>query len=96
MNEIELAILDLIEKRYKKKYIGGLSVTRLKNGYKLALSLGNSDIHPIVIAAEINDAKDFLKFVEQELISRQLIKVQYFTGFKYEPEDVERNSCKEN
>ncbi len=95
MNNLELAILDLIEKYYKCKYVGGLSVTKLgtgPEGYKLVLDLGNPDIRPIMIAADLN-AEDFLKFIEKELISRQLIKAQFFTGYKYEPEDEQKRAC---
>jgi len=70
MNNIEEAILNIIEKRYKRKYVGGIKVTKLlPTGYKLVLDLGNPDIRPIMIAANL-EAEDFLKYVEQELISR--------------------------
>ena len=90
MNDIEKAILELIEKRYKKKYIGGIKVTKLTNnrtGYKLSLDLGNPDKGSIIIAAELDNVDDFLKFVDKELISRQLIKVQWFKGVKTYFED---------
>lgn len=95
MNDMEKAILKIIEKRYKKKYVGGIKVTKLGKGwagYKLVLDLGNPDVRPIQIAADL-EAEDFLKFIEQELISRQLIKVQFFTGIKTEPEDEQRRTC---
>jgi hypothetical protein len=38
-------------------------------GYKLVLDLGNPDKRLIQISADL-EAEDFLKFVEQELISR--------------------------
>lgn len=84
MNDMEKAILSIIEKRYKRKYIGGLKVTKLGTGwagYKLTLDLGNPDVKPIVIAADL-EAEDFLKFIEQELISRQLYKVEFFKGVR--------------
>lgn len=98
MNKLEQAILDIIEKRYKKKYIGGIKVTKLGKGwagYKLVLDLGNPDKHPITISADL-EAEDFLKFVEQELISRQLIKVQWFKGVKINPENDEGRTCCKN
>ena len=74
MNDMEKAILDIIEKRYEHKYVGGIQVVKLGDtGYKLILNLGNPDIKTIQISADLN-AEDFLKFIEQELISRQLIK----------------------
>lgn len=96
MNELEKAILCLIEKRYHKKYVGGIKVTKLgkgEAGYKLVLDLGNSDKPLLQISADLN-AEDFLKFIEQELISRQLHKVQWFKGVKTYPEDEGRKTYK--
>lgn len=97
MNELEQKILDIIEKKYKKKYIGDIKVTRINNcGYKLLLYLGNFDKPLLQISADIDNAEDFLKFIEQELISRQLIKVQWFKGIKIYPEDEKRGFNCEN
>ena len=93
MNKIEEAILNIIEKRYKRKYTGDIKVTKLGKGwagYKLVVDLGNPDKRVIQISADL-EAEDFLKYVEQELISRQLHKVQSFTG--YELEDEVRRTC---
>lgn len=98
MNKLEKAILDIIEKRYKKKYIGGIKVTKLGKGwagYKLVLDLGNPDKRQIILSADL-EAEDFLKFVEQELISRQLIRVQWFKGIKTDPEDDKGRTCCKN
>lgn len=95
---MEEAILEIIEKRYKRKYVGGIKVTKLGMGwagYKLVLDLGNPDRRPIVIAADL-EAEDFLKFVEQELVSRQLQRVKFFRGVKIYPEDEERRTCQQN
>lgn len=89
MNKMEEAILNIIEKKYKRKYTGGIKVTKLGTGwagYKVVLDLGYPDIRPITISADL-EAEDFLKFVEQELISRQLHKVQFFRGIKTQLED---------
>lgn len=95
MNYMERAILGIIQKVYKAKYTGTLEVKRLKSGYKVEFGLGSDTIKPLQIAADL-EAEDFLKFIEQELKSRQLIKVQYFTGYKYEPGDEKRTTCREN
>ena len=98
MNNMEEAILKIIEKRYKCKYTGGIKVVKLGKGwagYKLVLDLGNPDIRPIQISADL-EAEDFLKFVEQELISRQLQRVKFFRGVKIYPEDEERRTCQQN
>lgn len=95
MNSMEKAILNIIEKRYKRKYTGSIKVTKLGNGwagYKVVLDLGNPDKRLIQISADL-EAEDFLKFVEQELISRQLQKVQFFKGVKTELENDTRRTC---
>lgn len=95
MNKMEQAVLDIIEKRYKRKYVGGIKITKLGTGwtgYKLVLDLGNPDKRIIQISADL-EAEDFLKYVEQELISRQLYKVQFFRGIKTEIEDETRGTC---
>lgn len=97
MNEMEKQILNIIEKRYKRKYTGGIKVTKLGTGwagYKLIMDLGYPDKRLLQISADL-EAEDFLKYIEQELISRQLYKVQLFTGVKTELEDVTRRTdCK--
>ena len=95
MNHLEKAILDIIEERYKHKYVGGIYVTKLlSGGYKLVLDLGNPDKRTIQIAADVNSEDEFLKFVEQELISRQLEKVKFFRGVVNYPEDDKGCTCK--
>jgi len=93
MNHLEKNILDIIEKHYKHKYVGGIKVTKLLSGYKLVLDLGNPDKRLIQISFDTNSEEDFLKFIEKELISRQLIRVQWFKGVKTYPEDEERRTC---
>lgn len=95
MNKMEEAILNIIEKKYKRKYTGGIRVTKLGNGwagYKLTLDLGNPDKELITISADL-EAEDFLKYVEQELISRQLHRVQFFRGIKRNLEDEKGRTC---
>lgn len=96
MNHLEKSILDIIEKRYQRKYTGGIKVTKLLSGYKLVLDLGNPDKRVIQIAADLESEEDFLKFIEQELISRQLERVQFFRGVVNYPEDDERLTCNKN
>jgi len=75
MNHLEKQILDIIEKRYKRKYVGGIKVTKLVSGYKLILDLGNPDKKILQIAGDFDNEEDFIKYIEQELISRQLERV---------------------
>jgi hypothetical protein len=72
MNNMEKAIYDIIEKRYKRKFVGNIKVTKLGKGwagYKVVLYREHSTIPLISISADL-EAEDFLKYVEQELISR--------------------------
>ena len=96
MNHLEKHILDIIEKRYKRKYTGGIQITKLLSGYKLVLDLGNPDKRVIQISADIDSEEDFLKYVEQELISRQLQRVKFFRGIVNYPEDDERKTCRKD
>ena len=95
MNDMEQAILDIIESKYKCKYTGHIKVTKLGKGgtgYKVIIDLDNPDKPMIQISADLT-AEDFLKFVEQELVSRQLQRVKFFRGIKIYPEDEERRTC---
>jgi hypothetical protein len=95
MNEMEEAIINMIECKYKCKYTGHVKVTKLGKGgtgYKVKLDFDNLDKPIIQISADLN-AEDFLKFVEQELVSRQLHRVKFFRGVKIYPEDEERRTC---
>lgn len=96
MNDLERKILEIIEKRYKRRYTGGIKVTQLASGgYKLALNLGIPDKKMVQISADLN-AEDFIKYIEQELVDRQLHSVQFFTGIKTEYEDDTRGTCCKN
>ena len=95
MNDMEKAILDILECKYKCTFTGHIKVTKLGKGwagYKAVLYREHSTIPLISVSADL-EAEDFLKFVEQELISRQLYKVQSYTGVKYELEDEVRRTC---
>jgi len=42
---------------------------------------------PITISADLDD-KHFLEFIKKELRDRHFDLVKYFTGYKYEPDDL--------
>lgn len=88
--DIELAILEVVQDIYHKKYVGRLEVRRLKNGYQLLMWFNKPEA-PITISAEYS-ASDFIKFIKKELRERHFELVKYFTGYKYEPED----KCNQN
>ena len=92
MNHLEKQILDIIEKRYERKYVGGIEVKKLLSGYKLVLDLGNPDRRMIQISYDCKSEEDFLKYIEKELISRQLERVQFFRGVVKYPEDDTRGT----
>ena len=98
MNYMEEAILNMIQCKYKCKYTGHVKVTKLGKGgtgYKVVFYFDNPDKPLIQISADL-EAEDFLKFVEQELVSRQLHRVKFFRGVKIYPEDEERRTCQQN
>lgn len=96
MNDMEKRILELFEEKYHKRYVGGLKVVGLTTGgYKLTLNLGADMTRPVEIAADLK-AEDFLKFIEQEIVSRQLHKAEYFTGVKIELDEEQRRTCCKN
>ena len=87
---IRQAILEAVQDIYHKKYVGRLDVTELSNGYKLSMWF-NKPNAPISISAEL-PAQKFIEFIKKELRERHFELVKYFTGYKYEPEDV----CNQN
>lgn len=98
MNDMEKAILDILECKYKCTFTGHIKVTKLGKGgtgYKVVFDFDNLDKPVLQISADLN-AEDFLKFVEQELISRQLHRIKFFRGVKIYPEDEERRTCQQN
>ena len=80
MNHLEKQILDIIKSKYQCEYTGGIKVTKLLTGYKLVLDLGNLDKRVIQISSDCDSEEDFIKFIEKELIERQLQRVQFFKG----------------
>jgi len=95
MNDMEKAILNIIEEKYKCTFNGGIKVTKLGRGwegYKLVIDYDNSEAPILELSADL-EAEDFLKYVKQELISRQLHRTKFYRGIKIYPEDEERRAC---
>ena len=88
--EIEQAILEAVQDIYHKKYVGRLQVKPLSKGYQLIMWFNKPEA-PITISAEYSST-DFIKFIRKELRERHFELVKYFTGYKYEPEDI----CNQN
>jgi hypothetical protein len=88
--DIRQAILEAVQDIYHKKYVGRIEVDKLQNGYTLRMWF-NKPESPITISADLN-ATDFIKFIRKELRERHFDLVTYFTGYKYEPEDL----CNQN
>ena len=98
MNDMEKAILEILECKYKCTFTGHIKVTKLGKGgtgYKVVFDFDNLDKPVLQLSADLN-AEDFLKFVEQELVSRQLHRIKFFRGVKIYPEDEERRTCQQN
>lgn len=70
------------------EYICKLKVTELpESGYQVKFDMNNSD-KPLVIAAQV-DAEQFLKYIEQEIKSRSLWKVEYSLGYQSFPDSCD-------
>lgn len=84
--ELEVAILDTIQKVYCKKYVGKIKCIPIQpTGWIVILGMNNVD-KPITISAELPDDK-FLKFFEQELNDRNWDTIHWFTGYKSYPDN---------
>lgn len=88
--QIEQAILEAVQDIYHKKYVGKLKVSKLPNGYTLQMWF-NKPESSVAISAELDDEK-FIKFIKEELRKRHFELVQYFMGYKYDPQDL----CNQN
>lgn len=87
VNNIKNQILCFIEQKYHKKYVGKLWVNKLEPlGFQVKFGLNNND-KPLVISAELPE-KEFLKFIKQEIHDRRMDFVQYFTGYRYYPDNI--------
>lgn len=100
--ELEAAILCIIEKAYCAKYTGKLKIEELfdcnnnVSGYKLVLALNNVE-RPITMFMS-GTQQDFLKYVEKELRSRHLHYTSYYTGYQVPVVDCDLDtscSCNE-
>lgn len=82
MVSLAVNILKAIENTYKKKYVGVLKVKKLQPfGYSISLGL-NTPEKPIVIAAQIDNEEDFIKFFIQELRVGRFHEVKYFSTYR--------------
>lgn len=82
VNNLKQAIEDV----YQKKYVGVLKLVKLKPiGYSVSLYLQSE--RPIIIAAQIENQQEFIKFFKKEIRERSLDTVKYFTGYKSQPCD---------
>lgn len=76
-------ILKMVEQTYHKKYIGKLKIKKLNPfGYQISFGLNNNE-KPITIAAQIQDEKTFVKYLQQELRVSRFNEVQYFITHRY-------------
>lgn len=94
--ELEQAVLNIIETAYCAKYVGKMEIKNLLDcnnnqvGYCLVLGLHTPE-RPLTIQMQ-GTAQQFLKYVEKELRSRHLHYTKFYTGYKLPPKD----DCKNN
>lgn len=100
MEDLEVAILELIERIYCAKYCGYIKVREIKDcfstgccstetqsqiiGYELILGLNVKD-KPLIIAMS-GTQEQFLRFIAKELRSRKLNQTKYFNGYMVDPD----------
>lgn len=92
--ELEQVIHEYLLDIYNAKYIGKLKVEKLTPcGYQISLGM-NTPEHPQIIYAELPD-KEFLKFLKEELKSRNLTSVFYGKVTKIMPPEcsIINKSC---
>lgn len=90
--ELEQAILDIIQQVYCADYNGRLILTRKPDctgqySYGLTLGLNNID-KPLRLAFQGNDGS-FLRYIEKEIKSKSLNTVSYYMGYQIVPEHGE-------
>ena len=83
--ELEVAILDIVQDLYHKKYVGKLKVIGHPFGYQLKMWLNKPEA-PITFITDSTDPETFLCHIKDELQKRHLELVEYYTGYKEEPE----------
>ena len=89
--ELEAAVLSIIEKAYEAKYIGKIKIKDILDcsgkivGYKLILGLNNNE-RPLTIQIE-GTSEQFLKYVEKELRSRHLHYTAFYKGYQVTIDD---------
>lgn len=77
MKDLEDKIHDYIRNLYKKEFIGELIVTYKDGIYELSLGIPVADI-PTKISLQTDDEEEFLKYICNELKSRNYNRVEYF------------------
>lgn len=81
ITELEQAIRDCVCELYEKEYIGPLKLIPLKPfGWDLRLGFDN-DYKPLHIAAQLDDCA-FLKYIYEELRTRHLNDIHFYTGYQ--------------
>ena len=81
LTDMKQAILDFIEDNYNKKFIGELKLEDISEDkvYKVSFYLHNTE-NPLVLIAPY---ENFLDFVKQELLTKQLHRVSRNKLIKY-------------
>lgn len=95
METLANSLKQAIEDVYQQQYVGVLKLTKLKPlGYSVSIYLQSE--RPIIIAAQLENEQDFIKFFKKEIRERSLNTVKYFTGYKSQPCDYKGEPGKSN
>lgn len=85
LTELKQVILGYIRELYKREYVGGLDIEYLDpTGYKVSFYLDKGE-NPLAIITDLSE-EEFLPFIKEELRSRKLHRMKYFSATKLPPE----------
>lgn len=90
IEEIHEMFIDL----YKAVYTGDMEVEDREDGYVLKLYLTKDFFSPICIYIQCNCIEEFLCRVREEILTRNLDTVRYFTGFQINLNDYKKHCRK--
>lgn len=71
---------------YKKKYVGSLEITKEGNVYSCIIGLPSPNM-PTHISIQAESDEDFLKYIKEELRTRNLVRTYFYSVRRSEIEN---------
>ncbi len=78
--ELEVVIREIIDRVYECEFNKKIKVVYDGESYHCYLYIVQNK--PLVFSIQTNDENIFLKYVEKELVERELVRVKFFKGFR--------------